>query len=45
MLFYAEIYVWKCKKFSLGIHHSLADAVDINLGWITIVYFYKPEEQ
>jgi hypothetical protein len=40
---YLDIYIWKIKKFQLGIHHILCDAIDICLGFWTVVIFYKPE--
>jgi hypothetical protein len=42
---YLDIYIWKIKKFQLGISHSLVDAIDIYLGFWTVVIFYKPERE
>jgi hypothetical protein len=41
---YLDIYIWKIKKFRLSIGHTLADSIDICLGFWTIVIYYKPEE-
>lgn len=40
---YLDIYIWKIKEFRLGIYHTMHDAIDIYLGFIAIVIFYKPE--
>lgn len=44
MRIYLDIWGWKCKRFSIGIHHTLSDAIDIDLGFYCILIFYKPEE-
>lgn len=42
--FYLDIYIWRIKKFHLGIYHIQYGAIDIILGWINITIYYKPEE-
>jgi len=42
---YLDIYIWKIRKFEIGIYHTLSDAIDINLGFLTIVIYYKQEEE
>lgn len=36
-----EIYIWKIKKFQLGIYRIQPDAIDFVLGWINITIYYK----
>lgn len=38
-----EIYIWRIKKFHLGIYHIQSDAIDLILGWINITIYYRPE--
>jgi hypothetical protein len=42
---YLDVYIWKIKKFHLGLYHIQSDAIDIVLGWINITIYYKPEEE
>jgi hypothetical protein len=43
--FYLDIYIWKIRKFEFGFYHSLQGAIDLCLGFFTIVIYYKPEEE
>ena len=42
---YLDIYIWRIKKFQLGIYHIQRDAIDIILGFWNITIYYKPEDE
>lgn len=39
-----EIFAYKINEFTLRIEKSLSDAVEISLGYINIIIFYKKEK-
>jgi hypothetical protein len=41
---YLDIYIWKIKRFHLGIYKIQSDAIDIVLGFWNVTIYYKPEE-
>jgi hypothetical protein len=41
---FLEIYAYRINKFSLEIRHSMSDAIEISLGFLNIIIFYKNEK-
>jgi len=41
---FLEIFAYRINKFTLGIQHSLSDAIEISLGYYNIIIFYKKEK-